>query len=230
MTNHSDIQEAPRGRRKGLEDFTHWEEFANSLTHGIGTVISIVGLVILVLHAVANGTALHITACAVYGATLVILYLSSTLYHSFSHMPRMKHAFKICDHSAIYLLIAGSYTPFTLILLRGGWGWSLFGVVWGLAIAGVCFKAGFVNRFNVISTLVYLAMGWLVVIAIRPLVTVLPPTGLWLLVAGGVAYSLGTLFYGVFRFPFHHAVWHLMVILGSLFHFFAVFFFVVPRG
>lgn len=224
------VSDSPKESERKWSALALWEEVANSLTHGLGLIVSIFGLVILVVHAARYGGPLHVTVCSIYGATLVLLYLSSTLYHSFSGNPRLRHLFKVFDHSAIYLLIAGSYTPFTLIALRGGWGWSLFGVVWGIAIAGICFKAGFVNRFYVLSTILYLAMGWIVVLAIKPLIAALPPGGLWLLVAGGVAYSIGTLFYGVFRFPFHHAVWHLMVVLGSLFHYFAVLFFVLPRG
>src|ERR1700739_253971 len=170
------------------------EEIANAVTHGIGLLLSIAGFVVLLVFAILHGAASHIVACAIYGATLICLYAASTLYHAVIS-PRLKRALKIFDHSAIYLLIAGTYTPFLLVNLRGAWGWSLFGVVWGLAMAGIVFKFWFVERFGFLSTTVYLLMGWLVVIAARPVITHVPATALLWLLAGGLCYSAGVIFY-----------------------------------
>jgi len=203
------------------------EELANSLTHGFGLMLSLVGLVILVVLAVKRGTAWHIVSSAVYGATLVLLYAASTLYHS-ARSPRVKRICKVIDHSAIYLLIAGTYTPFTLVILRGPWGWSLFGVVWGLALLGILWKIWFVDRFVIVSTTIYLLMGWLAVIAIKPLLAHVPLGGLALILAGGLAYTVGVGFFAWRRLPYHHAVWHMFVIAGSVCHYFAVLFYVLP--
>lgn len=203
------------------------QELANSLTHGLGTILSIAGPFILVVLSGMQGDAWRIVSFSIYGTSLVLLYTASTLYHSFQSA-RVKHIFKIMDHSAIYLLIAGTYTPFTLVLLRGGWGWSLFGVIWGLAFTGILFKIFFVNRFNVLSTIIYLLMGWLIIIAFQPLIDHVPSGGLYWLLAGGIAYSAGTVFYVWEKLPFHHAIWHLFVLAGSLCHFFAVLFYVLP--
>jgi len=170
---------------------------------------------------------LRIASCSVYGTTLVLLYTASTLYHSF-RSPRLKHIFKIIDHCSIYLLIAGTYTPFTLVMMRGGWGWSLFGIVWMLAFLGTLFKIFFVNRFKIASTVVYVMMGWLVIIAIKPVLTIIPlGCFLWLL-AGGLCYTVGVLFFAWDRIPFNHAIWHVFVVAGSICHFVAVLFYVLP--
>ncbi|MCU0353305.1 MAG: hemolysin III family protein [Cytophagales bacterium] len=203
------------------------EEIANSITHGIGALLSIAGLVILVVFACLRGDVWHVVSVTIFGTCLVLLYTASTLYHSFQS-EKAKRIFRIMDHAAIYLLIAGSYTPFTLTLLRGGWGWSLFGIVWGLALGGIAFKLFFVSRFNVLSTIVYLLMGWMVVVAGGPLLENVPANGLYYLLAGGVAYSLGTVFYLWEKLPFHHAIWHLFVLSGSVCHFFAVLLYVLP--
>lgn len=197
------------------------EEIANSVTHGIGLLLSIAGFVVLLVFAILRGTASHVIACSVYGATLVCLYAASTLYHAVIS-PRLKRALKIFDHSAIYLLIAGTYTPFLLLYLRGAWGWSLFGVVWGLAFAGILFKFWFVDHFQYLSTAVYLIMGWLVVIAAKPVLAHVPtPSLLWLL-AGGLLYSSGVIFYAWKRLPYSHVVWHLFVLAGSACHYIAI--------
>ena len=159
----------------------------------------------------------------------MLLYGASTLYHALP-APRWKRCLRVFDHAAIFLLIAGTYTPFMLVSLRGPWGWSLFGVVWALAVAGIVLKVFFTGRFRLLSTLIYLFMGWLVLIAIKPLVEALPHGSLVLLFAGGAAYSAGTVFYVWKRLPYHHAVWHLFVLAGSICHFFAVFASLVPRG
>jgi hemolysin III len=197
------------------------EEVANTITHGIGLLLSIVGFVVLLVLAALRGTAWHIVACSIYGATLICLYTASTLYHAVIS-PRVKRALRIFDHSAIYLLIAGTYTPFLLVSLRGPWGWSLFGVIWGLALAGVLFKFWFVERFVILSTAVYIAMGWLVVIAAKPVITHVPFTALIWLLAGGLAYTGGVIFFAAKRIPYSHAIWHLFVLAGSICHYFAV--------
>lgn len=203
------------------------EEIANAITHGLGVALSIAAFIALVLLARAYGTTLHVVSVAVYGATLVLLYSASTLYHSLSNTRACK-VFKIIDHASIYLLIAGTYTPFTLVTLRGPWGWSLFGVVWGLAVLGVALEALWVYRPKWVSGVVYLGMGWLIVVAIKPLLAALPPTGWQLLLAGGLAYTFGVVFYVLKKVPYMHAVWHLWVLAGSACHFFAVLLYVLP--
>ena len=203
------------------------EEIANAITHGIGLLLSIAGFVVLLVLAALRGTAWHIVACSIYGATLICLYAASTLYHVVIS-PRVKRALRIFDHSAIYLLIAGTYTPFLLVSLRGPWGWSLFGVIWGLALVGVLFKLWFVERFAILSTAVYIAMGWLVVIAAKPVITHLPLTAIIWLLAGGLAYTGGVIFFAAKRIPYSHAIWHLFVLAGSICHYFAVLSTVIP--
>jgi len=203
------------------------EEVANSITHGIGVLLSCGGLVVLVVFASLHGTSWHVTASAIFGASLVWSYTASTLYHGIPSA-NAKRILKVIDHAAIYLLIAGTYTPFTLISLRGPWGWSLFGTIWGLALLGVVLKITMLGKLARISTLVYLAMGWIVLIAIKPLLAVVAPGGMMLLLFGGLAYSIGVIFYVWKKLPYNHAVWHLFVLAGSLFHFFAVLFYVIP--
>jgi hemolysin III len=190
------------------------EELANALTHGLGVVASVAGCAILVTLGALRGSAWHVVSSAIFGATLILLYTASTLYH-YVRRERAKARLRVFDHCAIYLLIAGTYTPFTLVGLRGGWGWSLFGVIWGLAVAGVVFKLFFTGRFVRLSTAIYLGMGWIVLIAVVPMVQRLSvPTLAWL-VAGGVAYTVGTVF-SPERLPFAHAVWHVFVLGGSV--------------
>jgi hemolysin III len=203
------------------------EELANRLTHGLGAALSPAGLVLLVFFSSRSGDAWHVVSTAIFGASLVLLYTSSTLYHSF-RSERLRQLLQKFDHAAIFLLIAGTYTPFLLVTLRGPWGWSLFGVVWGLAIAGVALKFWFAGRFRLVSTLIYLGMGWLVLVAIKPLIAALPAGGLRLLVAGGLCYTGGAFFYLWKRLPYHHAIWHLFVLAGSACHWAAVFIYVVP--
>src|SRR5713101_1064520 len=197
------------------------EELANSLTHGAGLMLSIAGFIVLVVLAAMRGSAWRIMSCAVYGSTLICLYTASTLYHII-HPGRLKRILKICDHSAIYLLIAGTYTPFLLVNLRGSWGWSLFAVIWGMAMAGILFKVWFVEYFSVFSTAVYLLMGWLALLAIKPMLLSVPLSGLLWLLAGGVLYTAGVVFYALKKVPYNHAIWHGFVIAGSTCHYFAV--------
>lgn len=209
--------------------YTEREELANSLTHGVGAVLSVAGLVLMVVFAGRHGDAWHVVSTAIFGTTLVLLYTASTLYHSLRGK-QLKVRLQKFDHAAIFLLIAGSYTPFVLVTLRGPWGWSLFGVVWGLAVAGVTIKFWLAGRFKLVSTLIYIAMGWLVMVAIKPLVAALPSGGIKLLVAGGLCYTGGAVFYLWKRLPYHHAIWHLWVLAGSACHWAAVFVYVVPSG
>ena len=198
------------------------EEWINGLTHGLGALVSIPGTVVLIVQAVRMGDARRVVGVSIFGATLLLLYTVSTLYHALP-LSVAKSRFRVFDHIAIYLLIAGSYTPFTLGPLRGGWGWSLFGVVWGLALLGTVLKLLFMGRFRIMSVVVYIAMGWMVVIAVHPLRLTLEPVSLGLLVAGGLAYTGGIVFYANRWMPFSHGVWHLFVLAGSILHWFAVY-------
>jgi hemolysin III len=205
-------------------------ELANSITHGLGALASVAALTVMIVQASLHGTARHIVGAAIFGSALVVLYTMSTLYHALRG-PITKKVFKILDHSAIYVLIAGTYTPFCLSTLRGAWGWSLFGVIWGLAAIGITLKAVFsAGRMPRLSTLVYLAMGWLVMTAALPLWRHLPRHGMVWLMAGGAFYTLGTVFYTARNLKFHHAIWHLFVLGGSMCHVAAVLGFVLPRG
>ncbi len=204
-----------------------WEEVANSVTAGAGLLLSIAGFVLLIVFASFHGNPWYIASTTIYGSTLVISYGAFTLYHAF-RSERMKHLFKILDHASIYLLIAGTYTPFTLVSLRGYLGWTLFGLVWGFTLFGILFKVFFTGRFEIISLATYLLMGWLIVIAAKPLLALLPRAGVWWLAAGGLLYTAGVLFYAVERIPFNHAIWHLFVLAGSTCHYLAVMFYVSP--
>ncbi len=214
------------GSVKGRRDYTLGEEIANSITHGVGIGLSVAALTLLIMYATRSGDGWRLASAIVYGLTLVLEYTASTLYHSFPQ-PKVKHVFKILDHAGIYMLIAGTYTPFTLVTIRESGGWWLFVVVWALAIAGISTEAFWAYRPRWLSAAVYLAMGWLVVLAIRPIIAHLEPAGVWLLVAGGLAYTLGTVFYVFKRVPYFHAVWHLFVLGGSICHFLAVVLFVL---
>ena len=205
------------------------EELANRLTHGLGAAFSVAGLVLMVTFSARYGDVWQVVSTAIFGATLVMLYSASTLYHSFQD-ERLSRLFQKFDHAAIFLLIAGTYTPFVLVTLRGPWGWSLFGVVWGMATVGVALKFWFAGRFTVLSTLIYIIMGWLVLIAVKPLSEALPAGGMRLLVAGGLCYTGGAAFYLWRRLPYHHAIWHLFVLGGSVCHWASVFWYVIPGG
>lgn len=204
--------------------FPRWsfgEELANAVTHGIGAVAAIVGLPFLVVVAATEGDAYRVVAVSIYGATLILLYLASTLYHAVPPS-RLKQFFRSLDHAAIYLLIAGTYTPFTLGTMRGVWGWSLFGVVWGLAVAGIAVKAVLGPRGGVVSTVVYVLMGWLAIVAVAPLSRAVGPGGILWIGLGGLTYTAGIVFYAWRRMPYSHMVWHLFVVGGSVFHYVAV--------
>ena len=208
--------------------YTRRDDIASAVTHGLGAVLSAAGMGVLIALVAQYGNSWRIVSCAVYGTCLLLLYLSSTLYHAFPG-PRAKRIFQVIDHSSIYLLIAGTYTPFLLVNLRGGWGWGLFIVIWGLTAAGIVFQTFFAGRFRLLHTLIYLGMGWMVVVAAKPLLGRVPAVGLGLLLAGGLTYSVGVVFYLVRRLPYHHALWHLFVLAGSVLHYLAVLFSVLPR-
>ena len=207
--------------------YTAGEEVANVATHGVGAIASGAGLAILLVYSTWFGDVRQVVSTAIFGATMILLYTASTIYHAVPS-PRARHVAKIFDHASIYLLIAGTYTPFTLLALRGAWGWALFAAVWSLALAGVAMEAFWVYRPRWISAVVYLAMGWMVVLAGRRLVEALPPGAFPLLVAGGLLYSLGTIFYVMKRVKYAHAVWHGFVLGGSTCHFLAVVLLVLP--
>lgn len=210
-----------------IENFTKSEEITNAILHGIGLGLAIAALSVLVVFAKVYGDIWYIVSFSIYGSTLVILYLSSTLYHSFP-AGRVKNIFEIIDHSAIYLLIAGTYTPLTLIALRENIGWTIFGIVWGIAVVGIIFKIFWVKKFVVFSTILYIVMGWLIIFAINPLIEAMNRTSIVLLVVGGVLYTVGTIFYVWRSLKFHHAIWHLFVLGGSICHFFTILF-LLPR-
>ncbi|HKK03350.1 MAG TPA: hemolysin III family protein [Gammaproteobacteria bacterium] len=197
------------------------EEVANSLSHGAGFLAALFATPLLLAEAARNGGVADLVGAAVFAATVMLAYLASTLYHA-TPWPRLKSILRAVDHGSIFLLIAGTYTPFTLGVLRGGWGWTLFGLVWTLAIAGVLMKAMGGVRFRKISVAIYLCMGWLIVIAAGPLVERMPPEGLSWLLAGGLAYTGGVLFYALDRFRYCHFIWHLFVLAGTACHFVAV--------
>ncbi|MCB9431527.1 MAG: hemolysin III family protein [Ardenticatenaceae bacterium] len=207
--------------------YTLSEEIANGITHGIGAMLSVAGLTVLVVLAAIYGDAWRIVSFSIYGASLVLLYTASTLYHAIQH-PDAKRIFRIMDHAAIYLLIAGTYTPITLVNMRGPWGWSIFGFVWALAIIGIIFKTMYTGRYDKISTAAYVLMGWICLIGLKEMLVAIPPGGLVWLVAGGVCYTVGVIFYAWQKLPFNHAIWHLFVLGGSMCHFFAILFHVLP--
>ena len=201
--------------------YTKGEEIANAITHGIGVVMSIAALTLLIVIASIYGDAIHVVSFTLYGVSMLLLYTSSTLVHSFPE-GKVKDLFEIFDHSSIYIFIAGTYTPLVLIALPKALGWTLFGIVWGIAIGGIAFKAFFTKKFLFASTLLYILMGWIIVFAWNPLVAAMPANGVTLLVTGGILYTVGTIFYVWRGFPFHHMIWHLFVLAGSVTHFFAV--------
>ncbi|WP_346863169.1 hemolysin III family protein [uncultured Draconibacterium sp.] len=197
------------------------EEIFNSITHGIGTLLSIAALVLLIVFAAIKGNAWHVVSFSIFGTTLVLLYLSSTLYHSFTK-EKVKNIFVRFDHAAIFLLIAGTYTPFLLTALRGALGWTLFGIIWSVAIAGVVIRSIYLTRFRKLMVGIYLVMGWLFVVAIGPMMKNLPALSIIFLFLGGLMYSIGVVFYAWRTLKYGHGIWHLFVLAGSIMHFFSV--------
>ncbi|TVU92137.1 PAQR family membrane homeostasis protein TrhA [Vreelandella titanicae] len=211
-------------------EFSVVEEWLHSITHGIGAVLSLVGMVVLLMAAsyAAHVDPWKIVSLSLYGTTLVLLYTASTLYHGIPHR-RWKQRFQLLDHCAIYLLIAGTYTPFLLVNMRGTTGWTLFVAVWSLALMGIAFKLLWPNRFAVLRVAIYLLMGWMIVLASGEMAASLSTTGIALLAAGGITYTLGVIFYAVRAIPYNHAIWHLFVVAGSICHYFAVYSAVLPH-
>lgn len=211
---------------KNTANYSLMEEILNAATHGIGVVLSVAAAIVLIVCAAIYGNVWHVVSFSIYGATLFILYLFSTLYHSFQKQ-KVKAVFRVLDHSAIYLLIAGTYTPFALVSLHGKLGWIIFGIIWGLAVIGIILKASFINRFKIISTITYVLMGWVIVFAFKPLALKLSAQGVWWLVLGGILYSVGAVFYSIKKIPYNHAVFHLFVLGGSACHFMCILFYVL---
>ena len=203
------------------------EERINILSHAIGLLLSIIAVVLLVTRASSYGNAWHIVSAAIFGASLITLYAASTVYHSATRA-ELRARLRIIDHATIYILIAGTYTPFTLITLNGTIGWVIFAFSWGMAISGIILKLFFTGRFNLVSTLMYVFMGWIIIFAVKPLIASLPTAGLYWLVAGGLSYTVGAIIYSIKKVPLNHATFHLFVLGGSICHFVAVYFFVLP--
>ncbi len=206
------------------QDYGQSQEIINSITHGIGAILSIFGLIMLLYISIQKEDIWRIVSFAIYGATLIFLYISSTIYHSVTDK-RKKYIFRILDHIAIYLLIAGSYTPLTLVLLRGPLGWIIFGVVWLIALAGIFMKIFFFNKTKILSMILYIIMGWLIVVATKPIISILPTGILYLLIVGGLCYSIGIIFYIIPKVPYNHTIWHIFVLAGSFTHFLGYYFF-----
>ncbi len=207
--------------------YTKAEEVAHTVTHGFGMLLSIAALTILVSFSTLNGDSWHIVSSSIYGASLILLYGASSLYHGIPHLAT-KALLQRFDHAAIYVLIAGTYTPFLLVSLRGSWGWSLFGIIWSLALIGAVFEFLNWKPFQKLSLALYLGMGWIIIIAIEPMFEHVDLNGLALLLLGGLFYSFGVIFYVWEKLPFNHAIWHMFVLAGSAAHFFSILFYVIP--
>jgi hemolysin III len=210
-----------------MSEYSPREEKLNIISHGIGFVLSIVALILLVIQATVFGNIWHIVSVSIFGFSLIVLYAASTLYHS-AKRKTLRNRLKIFDHSAIYVLIAGTYTPFTLVTLSGTIGWVIFGVSWALALIGITLKIFFTGRYNLLSTIMYVLMGWIIVFAINPLIDNLPLAGVYWLIAGGVAYTIGAVLFSIERIKFNHAIFHVFVLIGSFCHFYSVLFYVLP--
>ena len=211
-----------------IKEYSSIEETINIGSHAIGFILSIVALVFLVAHANMYGNVIHIISFSVFGISLVTLYAASTIYHSAIDL-QLRARLRIVDHASIYILIAGTYTPFTLITLSGTTGWTIFGISWGMAFIGIVLKLFFTGRFDLISTFMYVFMGWIIVFALDPLISNLSYDGLIWLVAGGIAYTIGAVLYSIKKIRFNHATFHIFVLIGSFCHFVSVFFYVIPN-
>lgn len=209
-------------RQSRLIEYSPGEELANRISHAVAVLVSLVGLVLLVIIAARSGDPWRIASCAIFASSMLFFYLASTLYHTV-RSDRARYLFRILDHAGIYLLIAGTYTPITLVTLRGTVGWWLFGTVWTLAIIGIVFKSFMVHRLKFLAPFLYIVLGWLIIFAFEPLLNAMPLPGVNLLIAGGLTYTGGILFYAIDRIPFNHAIWHLFVIGGSVFHYLAIY-------
>ena len=212
---------------EGMIQYSPIEEKINVNSHAIGFILSIVALVLLVAHASMHGDVWHIVSFSIFGTSLILLYAASTFYHS-AKKPELRKRLKIIDHASIYVLVAGTYTPFTLVTLKGKLGWLIFGISWGLALSGIILKLFFTGKYNLISTSMYVFMGWVIVFAIKPLINNLPPEGFLWLLAGGISYTLGAILYSIKKIKFNHAIFHMFVLTGSFCHFISVYFYVLP--
>jgi hemolysin III len=212
---------------EGIKYYSPIEEKINIISHATGFILSIVAFVLLVTHANLHGDVWHIVSFSIFGASLIILYAASTFYHS-AKKSELRNRLKIIDHASIYVLIAGTYTPFTLVTLKGTIGWVIFGTSWGLALTGIILKLFFTGKYNLISTIMYVLMGWVIVFAIKPLINNLPLEGLLWLIAGGISYTIGAILYSIKKIKFNHAIFHMFVLMGSFCHFMSVFFYVLP--
>jgi len=210
-----------------IEYYSPIEEKINIISHTTGFILSIVAFVLLVMHASLHGDVWQIVSFGIFGASLIILYGASTLYHSAKN-PLLRNKLNIIDHASIYVLIAGTYTPFTLVTLKGTIGWVIFGISWGLALTGIILKLFFTGKYDLISTIMYVFMGWVIVFAIKPLIHHLPFEGLLWLFAGGISYTIGAILYSIKKIKFNHAIFHILVLIGSFCHFVSVFFYVLP--
>ena len=211
-----------------VKSYSPAEERVNISSHAIGLLLSVVALALLVIHASSNGDVWHIVSFSVFGASLIILFAASTIYHS-SRDPDSRARLRVVDHASIYVLIAGTYTPFTLVTLNGTTGWTIFAITWGMALSGIVLKLFFTGRYERVSTLMYVFMGWIIVFAIGPLIDNLSSDGLFWLVAGGIAYTVGAILYGIKQIKFNHAIFHVFVLIGAFCHFVAVYFYVLPE-
>ena len=212
---------------EGIKYYSPIEEKINIISHAIGFMLSIVALVLLITHANLHGDVWHIVSFSIFGASLIILYAASTFYHS-AKKSELRNRLKIIDHASIYVLIAGTYTPFALVTLNGTTGWVIFGTSWGLALTGIILKLFFTGKYNLILTIMYVLMGWVIVFAIKPLINNLPLEGLLWLFAGGISYTIGAILYSIKKIKFNHAIFHIFVLIGSFCHFMSVFFYVLP--
>ncbi|HCT29253.1 MAG TPA: hemolysin D [Bacteroidales bacterium] len=210
-----------------MKSYSANEERINVISHAIGFVLSIIALIFLVSKAFSHGGIMQIVSFSIFGVSLCILYAASTLYHNAKDIEKRSHL-KIFDHASIYVLIAGSYTPFTLVTLYGKTGWIIFCITWGAAIIGIILKLFFTGRFSIVSTIMYVIMGWVIVFAVKPLINNLSSDGLFWLFAGGVAYTIGAVLYTIKSIPFNHAIFHLLVLIGSFCHFISIYFYVLP--
>ncbi len=215
-----------------MKDISHYppaEEKTNIISHAVGLLLALLALVLMVARASLHGSMLQLVSVSIFGMSLIALYAASTCYHS-AKTPGLRSRLRIIDHATIYVLIAGTYTPFTLISLGGAAGWVIFGVAWAMALIGVTLKVFFTGKFHLVSTLMYVFMGWIIIFAIKPLLSNMSSAGLFWLFTGGVAYTLGAIIYSIERIKFNHAVFHMFVLVGSLSHFVSVYFYVLPTG
>jgi len=213
--------------KDGIKSYSPAEEKINIITHAIGFIFSIAALVLLVTRASLHGNIWHVVSFSIFGSSLMILYAASSVYHS-AKTPEIRNRFKILDHASIYVLIAGTYTPYTLVTLYGATGWVIFGISWAMALTGIVLKLFFTGRYDLLSTIMYISMGWVIVFAIKPLIHHLPLKGIFWLFAGGISYTMGAILYSIDKIKFNHAIFHVFVLFGSFCHFMSVFFYVLP--